>query len=225
MSAELGELTVESLDFLRESQLERLWLVEPCTLMKKQWGLSQAEFDRLLKWLGTDPEQAGEKYETIRRGLIELFEGWACCQPEDLADETINRVVVKVDRIAPTYSGDPALYFYGVAKNVRHEYLRKKPVLPLMPGVAARPEQSDNTEQLFACLDQCLDELSTGDKETILMYYQGDKKAKVEARKSLRAQISVSSNTLRVRVYRIRSILERCVERCVEASERGNKSS
>jgi hypothetical protein len=57
------------------------------------------------------------------------------------------------------------------------------------------------------------------------MYYQGDKKAKVEARKWLGEQINVTSNALRVRVYRIRSILERCVEQCVETSEQGNKSS
>lgn len=193
--------------------------------MKKQWGLSQAEFDRLLDWLGDDPEQAGEKYETIRRGLIELFQGWKCCQPEDLADETINRVVVKVERIAPEYSGDPALYFYGVAKNVRHEYLRQKPVLSLTPGVASPPEQSDKTEQLFACLDRCLDELPVTDKNMILMYYEGDKKTKVAARKWLGEQMNVTSNTLRVRVYRIRAILESCVERCLEANEQGNKSS
>jgi RNA polymerase sigma factor (sigma-70 family) len=193
--------------------------------MKKQWGLSQSEFDRLLSWLGAEPEQAGEKYESIRKGLIELFEGWNCCQPEDLADETINRVVVKVDSIAPKYSGDPALYFYGVAKNVRHEYLRQKPILPLLPNVASPLEHSDKTEELYACLDQCLDELSATDKNVILMYYQGDKKAKVEARKWLGEQINVTSNALRVRVYRIRSILERCVEQCVETSEQGNKSS
>jgi len=57
------------------------------------------------------------------------------------------------------------------------------------------------------------------------MYYQGDKRAKVEARKSLGEQISVTGNALRVRVYRLRAILERCVVRCVEASEQGNKSS
>lgn len=193
--------------------------------MKKQWGLSQSQFDRLLSWLGSEPEPAGEKYESIRRGLIELFDGWKCCEPEDLADETINRVVVKVDRISPNYSGDPALYFYGVAKNVRHEYLRKKPAVPLLVNAASPAEQSDKKEQLYACLDQCLDELPATDKDLILMYYQGEKRAKVEARRWLGEQKNVTSNTLRVRVYRIRLILERCIEFCIETSEQGNKSS
>src|ERR1044072_3114149 len=193
--------------------------------MKKQWGLSQSEFDRLLSWLGAEPEQAGQKYESIRRGLIELFEGWKCCQPEDLADETINRVAVKVETVAPNYSGDPALYFYGVAKNVRHEYLRQKPVLPLLPNAVARANESNKKKQLYAGLDRCIDELAPADKNMILLYYQGDKRAKVEARKWLGEQISVTSNALRVRVHRLRAILERCVERCLEANEQGNKSS
>ncbi len=94
--------------------------------MKKQrQGLSQAEFDRLLSWLGTDRDKAGEKYETIRHALIELFEAWQCYEPDELADATINRVVTRLDDLVLTYSGDPALYFYGVAKMVRHEHFRK----------------------------------------------------------------------------------------------------
>jgi RNA polymerase sigma factor (sigma-70 family) len=194
--------------------------------MKKQWGLSQDEFDRLLAWLSPEREQAGAKYESIRSGLIELFDSWKCCEHEALADETINRVVAKVDSIAPHYSGDPALYFYGVAKNVRHEYLRKRQDLPLLvdcklPAVS----QSNEKEQLSACLDQCLNELPAPDKDLVLMYYQGDKKARIEARKRLVEQMSVTSNALRVRLFRIRSTLEECIAHCVEAAERGNKSS
>lgn len=193
--------------------------------MKKQWGLSQDEFDRLLAWLSPEREQAGAKYESIRSGLIELFDSWKCCEPEGLADETINRVVVKVDSIAPHYSGDPALYFYGVAKNVRHEYLRKRQDLPLLvDSVLPAVSQSNEKEQLSACLDQCLNELPEPDKNLVLMYYQDDKKARIEARKRLVEQMSVTSNALRVRLFRIRSTLEQCIAHCVEAAERGNKS-
>jgi len=191
--------------------------------MKKQSGLSQGEFDRLLAWLSPDREQAGEKYESIRRGLIELFDCWKCREPEDLADETINRVVGRVDGIAPDYSGDPALYFYGVAKNVRHEYLRKRQTVQLLDTAFRAIPQYDEKEQLFACLDQCLNELPTADKDMVLIYYEGDKKARIEARKRLGEQIRLTSNTLRVRLYRIRLTLEQCVEQCVEASEDGNK--
>lgn len=194
--------------------------------MKEQWGLSQDDFDRLLAWLGPDREEAGVKYESIRRGLIELFESWKCCEPEALADETINRVVVRVEEIAPKYTGNPALYFYGVAKNVRHEYLRKKPDAPLLVDPALPTvSQSNEKEQLSAYLDQCLDELPAADKKLVLMYYQGDKHERIEARKRLVEQLNVSNNALRVRIFRIRLTLEQCINRCIEAAERGNKSS
>ena len=35
--------------------------------MKKNWSLTQEAFDRLLAWLGAGPEEAGRRYEEIRR--------------------------------------------------------------------------------------------------------------------------------------------------------------
>src|SRR5688572_10205931 len=100
-------------------------------MKKNRQVLSQAEFDRLLTWFDIDRDKAGEKYESIRQALIELFDAWSCCGAEELADETINRVGTKLDEIVPTYSGDPALYFFGVAKMVHHEYFRVKRDLEL----------------------------------------------------------------------------------------------
>ena len=60
--------------------------------MKKNWVLSQKAFDDLLDWLASNREQAGHKYEAIRRRLITIFTGRGCCDAEDLADETMNRV-------------------------------------------------------------------------------------------------------------------------------------
>jgi dihydroneopterin aldolase len=67
--------------------------------MKKNWELSQETFDALLAWLDSDRDQAAMKYEKIRRALIKIFTGRACVEPEDLADETINRVARKLKEI------------------------------------------------------------------------------------------------------------------------------
>ena len=82
--------------------------------MKKNWELSQEVFDALLAWLDSDREQAALKYEKIRGGLIKIFTGRACVEPEDLADETINRVAHKLKEIEKDFSGDPALYFLSL---------------------------------------------------------------------------------------------------------------
>src|SRR6202008_1561467 len=98
--------------------------------MNKNWSLSQEAFDALLDWLDSDRELAGIKYEQIRSRLIKFFTGRGCIDPEELADETINRVTSKLSEIRKEFTGDPALYFYGVAKLVYMEYLRRKTPQP-----------------------------------------------------------------------------------------------
>jgi DNA-directed RNA polymerase specialized sigma24 family protein len=189
--------------------------------MKKQRkGLSQAQFDDLLSWLEPDRDKAGEKYESIRQALIELFEAWQCCDPDELADDCINRVGTRLEEIVLTYSGEPALYFYGVAKMVRHEYFRKTRPLELKETFAGSVDGPDEEkERLHACLDECLGKLPPKDKDLVLMYYEGDKRKKIDSRKRLSTELDLSGNTLRVRVYRIRGILEQCILRCLKTHQ------
>jgi hypothetical protein len=86
--------------------------------MSRRWTLTKESFDSLLAWLDPDREQSARKYESIRRTLIKIFTWRNVSDAEDLADETINRVAQRVNEVKPYYSGDPALYFYGVAKNL-----------------------------------------------------------------------------------------------------------
>ena len=92
--------------------------------MKDERDWEGENFEHLLEWLDPDRERAGARYEEIRRALIKIFAGRGCAEPEDLADETLRRVCRKVRTLAPTYVGDPACYFYGVAQNVHLESLR-----------------------------------------------------------------------------------------------------
>jgi hypothetical protein len=86
--------------------------------MRKNQPLTQESFDGLLAWLHPDREQAGEMYESIRCNLIKFFSARGFGNPEELADETIDRVARKVDEIVASYSGDPATYFFAVARNL-----------------------------------------------------------------------------------------------------------
>jgi hypothetical protein len=58
--------------------------------------------------------------------LIKIFVCRGCANAEELADETINRVVSKVQEIITNWQGDPALYFYKVAQNIYREWWRTK---------------------------------------------------------------------------------------------------
>ncbi|MGB8507575.1 MAG: hypothetical protein WCD76_04145 [Pyrinomonadaceae bacterium] len=180
----------------------------------KQHVLTQSNFDSMLDWLDPNRRKAGEKYETIRNGLIQVFQYKGCLREEELADETINRVAARVKDIRPTYTGDPARYFYGVAKNVHMEYLKEKQPVE-MPVVLAMPEHED-VEQQYQCLDQCIGQLTDGNRTLILQYYRERKQAKIDSRRAIHQALNLKPGALRVRVFRIRDTLEKCVRHCME---------
>lgn len=180
--------------------------------MNKDWFLSQESFDALLDWLDSDREQAGVKYEEIRHRLIKIFTSRGCFEAEDLADETINRVVRKLKEIESEFSGDRARYFYGVANKVHLEHLRRK----LPPDSPILPDDSKRIELEYRCLEQCIERLTAENRELVLQYYQAEGRAKIEQRKALAEKLGIAPNALRIRAYRIRLSLQECVERCIE---------
>lgn len=188
--------------------------------MKKDWVLSQDEFDAMLAWLDPDRERAGTKYETIRLRLIKIFTCRGCSEPEELADETINRVASKVPEIVGTWEGDPSLYFYKVAQNIFLEWRRvtiRQVDAPVeeaqsIPVVATA---SDIVEH--DCLEQCLQELAEGERTLMLEYYRHQGQTKIDHRKKLATEIGIAVNALRIRAHRIRRSLRTCVLGCLEA--------
>jgi DNA-directed RNA polymerase specialized sigma24 family protein len=173
--------------------------------------LEQEEFEQLLRWLDPDPERAGSNYEEIRWRLIAILASRGCRSPEELADETIDRVARRVADIQDTYVGEKALYFLGVMNNVHHEYLKRPALLP--PPVAA--DDVDTREKTHACLESCLQKLSPNSRKLIERYYAADKQAKIDLRKLIAMEFGIGINTLRLRALRIREKLQTCIERCV----------
>ena len=180
--------------------------------MNKDWFLSQEAFDSLLEWLDSDREQAAIKYENIRKRLIKIFTGRGCAEAEDLADETINRVVSKLAELGKGFEGDRGRYFYGVANKVYLESRRKKP--PQVPP--SSPVDSNLIELEFRCLEHCIETLSEADGYLLQQYYGAEGGAKVEHRKRLAEKLGIAPNALRIRAYRIRMGLQECMEKCME---------
>jgi DNA-directed RNA polymerase specialized sigma24 family protein len=191
--------------------------------MKKEWVLTQDAFNTLLDWLDADRDRAGCKYEAIRRRLIKIFTGRGCYEAEELADETINRVIARVGDVASGYEGDPALYFYGVSQKVHLEYLRKAQSQPLhlakgpAEGTQNTPvfNPTDSIEPEYECLERCLERLPPNSRDLVLRYYQQDRQAKIDHRKFLATELGIAVNALRIRAHRIRQVLQECMEDCL----------
>ena len=188
--------------------------------MNKEWALTQEAFDKMLAWLDPNRDQAGKKYEEIRRRLMKIFTCRGCTEADALADETINRVTRKVETVAEDYKGDPALYFYGVARKVHLEYVRRKPP-QVQPPTLPTAEQGDEIEHEFDCLERCMQRLTPDNRELVLQYYREEKQAKINHRRLLAEQLGIALNALRIRAYRIRAVLQQCVHNCVEQKAAG----
>jgi RNA polymerase sigma factor (sigma-70 family) len=194
--------------------------------MAKRWTLTEDAFERLLNWLDADRDRAGEKYEDIRHSLIKTLVWRGCHKAEELADETINRVTQKLPEIIETYSGNPALYFYGVARKVLLEYNRARATqaLPLEPEklrVSNVSSEAELRELESGCLEKCLGELGARGRELILRYYKVEGLAKINYRRELAERMGITTNTLRVRAHRLRSALHHCISDCVKSADRG----
>lgn len=187
-------------------------VVDGSTPQRLREDLTQEAFDRLLAWLDRDRDRAGYRYEEIRSRLIKIFVCRGCAEPEELADETINRVARKIHEISDNYVGDPALYFYGVAQMVHREHLRKKrDPLPL-PSPSALEQE---VERRYECLEECMERLSSISRELILAYYGEEKQAKIDRRRELAEQLGIGANALWIRAHRIRESLRECVSKCL----------
>ena len=125
--------------------------------MKRERDPTPEEFEKLLAWLAADRDEAGQKYETIRNWLIRIFVSRGCVDAETLADEVMNRVAVRIDKIVTTYEGDPGKCFHGFADNVYHEHLRDRRELPLDESPPQPPPPDDEREQeKLEQEDECL---------------------------------------------------------------------
>lgn len=183
--------------------------------------LTAREFIRLLKYLGEDEDEAGRKYEDLRRTLIRFFEWRGAPFPEEHADETFNRLARKLD--AGVEIRDISHYSYEVARLVCLEALKKgqnrREQLDESEHEIAAPDASVEVvekEVRLACLDDCLDALSDENRELIVEYYSDEKRRQIDRRKDLAARLGLRRDALANRAQRLRDKLEQCVKRCLK---------
>ena len=184
--------------------------------MDTKWEIDQGAFEKMLNWLHDDREIAGKKYEAIRIRLIKILSYRGCNKADELADETFDRVAKKIDSLADSYVGKPELYFFGVANNVYREFLRE-PKLQELPYALQHQEveiQADFPE--YNCLQKCLKTLPREKRDFIVNYYEGEKIGKIDNRKDIAEDMNVKLGGLRVRAYRLRAKLQKCVYKCIE---------
>jgi hypothetical protein len=202
--------------------------------MQRGSALSLDDFDRFLYWLEPNRETSARKYREIHEKLTRYFYFKGCTCPEDLTDETVDRVAMRVLRESmPAFSNGDLKLFYGFARNIYLEYLKYLERFKFLePGsVEARGgtegggwlqailEDSNSgvasAEQQHRCLDRCLKRMVDADRELLLQYYKYPAGEKVSHRKAIAKEWRITLNALRIRICRLQSKVGYCVRRCL----------
>lgn len=186
---------------------------------RARWELTAEAFAKLLAGFDANPERAAAKYESLRRALVKFFDWQGAMFPEELADETFNRVTRKLDEGVELQNA--ATYCHGVARLVLLESRKRaetrRAEFDEAISVADPREQfaTSSDDERRRCFDHCLAELPVEHRQLVLSYYQHDKRQKIDGRQTLANQLGLPLNALRSRVQRIRDRLEQCVRRCL----------
>lgn len=206
--------------------------------LKKDWELSYSPFHQLLKWFDEGEDSSGQKYLEMRRRLVLYFDRKNCLSPDELADETFNRVARRLEEEGAIVTDSPAHYCYIVARFVLLEALRKQQreesldeklstqswgrihePTPTPDVELAAYDERQEREQRSSCLDSCISALEPHDRQLIIDYYRGNQRAKIENRNAIAAQMGLTKNALCIRACRIRDKLDLCVKKCLDARE------
>jgi|ERR1051325_2021029 RNA polymerase sigma factor (sigma-70 family) len=178
---------------------------------------SDQVFVRLFQLLEPNAESIEVGFQQCRFKLFKFFAWRNCEDSENLADETISRLINSVRAGQEISSETPYNYVYGIAVNVFKEYLRKKKKYPAVididevADIAVSATESD-------CKQQCLQQLSREKRELLERYYLDP-----EDREAIAQAEGLSLNALRLKIYRIKSGLKLCWENCQKDSG-GNRN-
>lgn len=167
----------------------------------QRWELSREALDRLLQALHSDRDLAGRRYELLRRKLTDLFSWNHCENPDDLADETLNRLAKRLAEGEPIEKIE--LYALGIARRLLMEARRKQQQHAFALG-ELRDRKPEAESDMLAAVEKCLAGLPESSRKLIMEYYSSE-------RTELAAKLGISLNTLRNRALRIRQKLYECV--------------
>ncbi len=196
---------------------------------KRDWTLTPKAFERLLSWLGEDSELGGERYLEMKERLVLYFDRKNSLAPDQLADETLNRVARRLEEEGSIISDAPAHYCYIVARFVFLESLRQRQrQVQLNEGLSAHSsasvasspearEEEKEREQRLECLERCIGNLEGEDRELIVSYYHGEERAKIENRRTMATTFGITMNALSIRACRLRNKLQACVRECMSS--------
>lgn len=161
----------------------------------------------------------------MRRRLLAYFDRKNCPIPDELADQTFDRVARRLEEEGRIETEAPAKYCYTVARLVFLEHLRARAKdQAVRDEIRQEPRDEEQkeanreiSERRSECLSRCADKLDSENRKLIFDYYVGKERVKIDNRRALAKALGITINALSIRACRIRDKLELCVRECVGA--------
>jgi|SRR6266404_5383396 len=188
--------------------------------------------DRLLRFFDDDPVIASEKLLRCRQKLVRRFSAERCRDAEDLANETLSRVLDALNKTPQRLTSQIEAFISGFATNLIHESRRspshKEDPLETIPAAKeprTRPMHEllidfSEQEDLRRCLERCLDQLDSKERTTLITYYTTEPGDKAKAvRRNLASSLNLTSAQLRKRAFKLRERLEAFTKLCLESRD------
>jgi hypothetical protein len=97
------------------------------------WELTEEVFAKFLACLAPDPARAGEKYEARCGALVKFLDCRGAFFPEELVDETFNRVTWKLEQGETIH--DLPTYCHGVARLIVLQSLERPSNMRNWPSI------------------------------------------------------------------------------------------
>lgn len=172
----------------------------------------QTALEKLFQLLEPGARSVEEGFRLCRFKLIKFFAWRRCEDPDNLADETISRLLKNVRAGLEISATNPYSYVYAIALNVYKEYARAKmKAAALRESDEARRDPTPPTAD--DCQRQCFERLPQEKQALLVRYYlEGDDPQEIARDNGL------TLNAMRLQIHRIKQGLRRCCEDCRKPS-------
>jgi DNA-directed RNA polymerase specialized sigma24 family protein len=179
----------------------------------RDWRLSTESFELLLKQLHPDRDEAARRYVSLYDKLVRYFE-WRGSNMSGLyADETMDRIARRIEQGATitNFQG----FMFGVARRVVIEALKEREKEQKLLNHLSQSEPChpcSHREYLMARIDASLLMIPPTGRRLLIAYYSTGDDKNMKLRRELAQREGISLNALRVRVHRLRAMLETYVK-------------
>jgi RNA polymerase sigma factor (sigma-70 family) len=182
-------------------------------------SVSKTSIPALLAALGETPEESGLEYERLRSKLILFFSRRMLQFPEDLADETLDRLARRI--VEGTVIDSIPAFALGIGRHLALEQMKNRSETmedDFWDNVPA-PSATQSSEEEIARMERCLKTLRPDEANLLRGYYLATKGTSIKTRGKLAKRLGISANTLRQRVFLARQRLRDCMT-ATEAEKR-----